>query len=105
MAFVKQSAYVSDIYYRYEISDIYDKKTAMQWFAKTVREKISSIIEIEVDDLNTFHDGTETLSMASIGNTDDFITNYFNTVRQLRQSQNMGLPIVQTLHLSWFQNP
>ena len=86
MSLVETKTYVTDVYNRYEVSFVRDKRTAMEWFKKIVHEKISNVQNIEIDDLNTFHDGTETVSLSLTDVCEDFVDKYYEMAKWISVS-------------------
>ena len=86
MSLVETKVYVTDVYNRYEVSFVRDKRTAMEWFKKIVHEKISNVQNIEIDDLNTFHDGTETVSLSLADVCEDFVDKYYEMAKWISVS-------------------
>lgn len=86
MAKVCEKKYSNAIYYKYEISIVRNNIAALNWFADVVMHKIHDVKTIEIDDLQSFHDGSESIFLNSIEDADDFVRTYEKKAKWLSAS-------------------
>ena len=86
MAKICENKHSNTIYYKYEISIVRDKISALNWFADIVMHKIHDVKTIEIDDLQSFHDGSASIFLKSIEDADDFVCAYEKIAKWLSVS-------------------
>ena len=86
MAKVCEKKYSNAVYYKYEISNVRNNIEALKWFADIIMNKIHDVKTIEIDDLQSFHDGSESIFLSSIEDADDFVRAYDKTAKWISAS-------------------
>jgi len=76
MAFVKSNENATHITFDYRICSVYSRESALQWLAKISHETFFKLKRIDVDDFESYHDGTVSNTLSKIADDDEFVTDF-----------------------------
>ena len=63
----------------YKISEITDRTSALRWFAHAINKKLINDFCIDLEDFRSFHDGSESICLTQLPQTDLFIEKYIKS--------------------------
>ena len=62
--------------FSYRINTVSDRKSCLKWIAETSQNSFLMVLHIEVSDLRSFHDGTESRQLNKVEDIDSFVEQY-----------------------------
>lgn len=73
MAYITTKRYSVVSYLQYNIEECNNRESTFRWFAETIINKIDNILHIELSDLESYHDGSQTEQFTSISDVESFV--------------------------------
>lgn len=67
------------IIFMYKLKDVNDRISSLDWFAEVISKELFDDFRINLEDFESFHDGTESTCLTNINDKQIFVSTYANS--------------------------